>query len=91
MSLTPCHQLAKDLKAAIDARMLGTQAQSVGHKGRNVQFADVSLDKLIAYYRQTRFACPDAMADSDLHDVLPLDGPVGTRGAPMIFSGGGRV
>lgn len=91
MALTPCHQLAKDLKAAIDARMLGKKAQSVGHKGRNVAFTETSTKDLIAYYNQVRSGCPDACEDLDLLHISPLDGPTGTRGRPAVFHGRGHV
>ena len=85
--ISPCHQLAKDLKAAIDQRMLGTKAQSVGHKGRNIAYAETPTKDLIAYYRQVRNSCPDAIADLELIDIMPLDGPSGTRGRPISFAG----
>lgn len=87
MPLAPCHQLARDLKAAIDARMLGRQVASVGHKGRTLAYADQPLPSLIAYYNQVRQSCADALADPDLIAIAPLDQPTTTRGAPARFLG----
>ncbi len=87
MPLAPCHQLVKDLKAAIDARMLGKQVQSLGHKGRNLSYAEQPLKELIAYYNQMRQGCPDALADPELAAIAPLDQPTTTRGAPARFLG----
>jgi len=87
MPLAPCHQLVKDLKAAIDARMLGKQVQSLGHKGRNLSYAEQPLKELIAYYNQMRQGCPGALADPELAAIAPLDQPTTTRGAPARFLG----
>lgn len=87
MANSPCHQLALDLKAAIDARLLGKQVQSVGHKGRNVSYAEQPINSLIAYYNQVRQGCPDALADATLIAIAPLNQPTTTRGAPARFLG----
>lgn len=87
MPLAPCHQLARDLKAAIDARLTGRQVQSSGFKGRSVAFAEVPIKELIAYYNQVRNSCADALADTELIEIKPLDQPTGTRGAPAIRLG----
>ncbi len=89
--MTPCHQLARDLKAAIDARMLGKQVQSVGHKGRSLSYSDQPLPALIAYYNQIRQSCADAMSDPELIEVRPLDQPTTRRGRPARFTGRGYV
>lgn len=87
MPTSPCYDLAKKLKAAIDERMLGEQVQSIGQRGRTVAYADVPLDKLIAYYNQTRNACPEALEDTALIAIAPLDQPTTTRGGPARFAG----
>lgn len=87
MPLSPCHQLVKDLKTAIDARMLGKQVSSLGHKGRSLAYAEQPLKELIAYYNQMRQGCPDALADAELVAIAPLDQPTTTRGAPARFLG----
>ena len=91
MPLSTCHQLATDLKAAIDARILGRQAQSVGHKGRNMTYAETPIKDLIAYYNQVRCSCPDALADPDLIAIDPLDGRTGEVRRPAVFFGRGWV
>ena len=91
MPLSPCHQLALDLKAAIDARMLGRKAQNVSHKGRSIAYAETPTKELIAYYNQVRNGCPDALADATLIELTPLDGPHGRRGPPAVFFGRGHV
>lgn len=91
MPLSPCHQRAKDLFDAIQARALGTQAQSVGHKGRNVQFSEMSTNHLISLYNQSRNLCADALADPDLIPLSPLDAPGTTRGRPLGYAARGRV
>jgi hypothetical protein len=85
--LSPCHQQARDLKAAIDARMLGRQVASFGQRGRSMAYSDVPLKDLIGYYNQIRAACPDAAADPTLIAIGPLDAPVVTRGPPARFLG----
>lgn len=82
MPVSPCHQLARDLKATIDTRLTGKQVQSLGHKGRNLEYASATLSELIAYYNQVRKGCPDALADPELIAIAPLDQPTGTRGRP---------
>lgn len=79
--------MAKDLKAAIDARMLGRKAQSFGNKGRQMTYVDTPTPQLIAYYNQTRNACPDALADPDLIELAPLDQPTTRRGRPGVVYG----
>lgn len=91
MSLSPCHQLAKDLKATLDARMLGRKAQSFGNKGRQMTYTDTPTPQLIAYYNQVRKSCPDALTDPELIEVLPLDQPTTTRGRPGVMYGRGWV
>jgi hypothetical protein len=91
MPLSPCHQLAKDQKATIDARMMGRKAQNISHKGRSVAYAETPTKELIAYYNQVRAACPDALADAELIELTPLDGPQGRRGPPSKFFGRGHV
>lgn len=87
MPLQPCHQLAKDLKAAIDDRILGRNVQSAGHKGRSVAYAERSTNELIAYYNQIRKSCPDALGDAELIELKPLDQPTVTRGRPAVRMG----
>ena len=87
MSLSPCHQLVKDLAAIIDARMLGRQVSSSSAKGRSATFTEMPIKELIAYYNQKRAACADALADPELIALAPLDQPTGTRGAPARFFG----
>lgn len=87
MPLSPCHALARKLKATIDARLTGGQVQSLGHKGRNLEYADVPLKELIAYYNQVRNGCPDALADPELIAISPLDLPTGPRGRPGVRLG----
>jgi hypothetical protein len=87
MPLSPCHQLARDLKTTIDARMKGEQVQSVGHKGRQLEYADMPIAQLISYYNQIRNSCPDAKADPELIAINPLDQPTGTRGRPAVRPG----
>lgn len=91
MPLSICHQRVVDLKAAIDARMSGKQVTSVGHKGRNLEYAEAPIRELISYYNQCRRACADAMADPELIEINPLDLPFGTRGRPARFAGRGHV
>lgn len=86
---TPCVAYLRKLQAAIEERTLGELATSVGHKGRTVQFAEVSVEKMINIYRQRWAACPDAAA-AGLPEMQPLDGPVGAR-APARFMGRGYV
>lgn len=76
----PCLVELRALKARIDARIAGTAVQSYGNKGRNLGFAEVSVDSMIAYYRQLWAQCEAAQAE--LPNLQPLDQPVGTRGAP---------
>lgn len=85
--VSPCHALARKLKAAIDARMLGRLPQSVGHKGRQMAYAETSTKDLIAYYNQIRNSCPDALADPELIELKQLDQPTGTRGRPAVRLG----
>jgi len=85
--LSPCHQLARDLKAAIDARMLGRQVASFAQRGRTMAYADQPIESLIGYYNQIRAGCPDAAADPSLIAIGPLDAPVVTRGPPARFAG----
>lgn len=87
MPISPCHQLVKDLKATIDARMTGKQVSSVGHRGRSLEYAETPLKELIAYYNQVRNGCADALADPELIEVRPLDQQFGTRGRPAQFMG----
>jgi len=87
MALTPCHQLVKDLAEVIDARMLGRQVSSSSAKGRSATFTEMPIRELIAYYNQKRAACADALADTSLIAIAPLDQPTGTRGAPARFLG----
>lgn len=91
MPISPCHQLARDLKAAIDARLTGKQVQSAGHKGRSVAYAETPIKELIAYYNQVRAGCADALADPDLIAIAPLDQPTTTRGRPAVRLGRGWV
>lgn len=87
MPVSPCHQLARELKATIDARLTGRQVQSIGHKGRNLEYMQTPIKELIAYYNQVRSSCPDALADPDLIAIAPLDQPTGTRGRPGVRAG----
>jgi hypothetical protein len=88
---SPCHKLARDLKAAIDARMRGEQVTQIGHRGRNMSFAEVNLNQLISYYNQTRAGCPDALADPELIAIAPVDQPFVTRGRPAVYLGKSTV
>lgn len=87
MADSPCYTLAKELKAAIDARLAGRQVNSAAHKGRSVQYSQTPIKELIAYYNQVRASCQAALADPDLIYIAPLDQPAGTRGRPAVFSG----
>lgn len=87
MPLTPCHQLVKDLKATIDARLTGRQVSTFAHRGRSIGYADTPLRELINYYNQMRACCPDALADPELIAIGDLDQPTGTRGAPGVRLG----
>lgn len=91
MPVSPCHQLAKDLKTAIDNAVLGRMVQSAGAKGRQVTYSTAQINEMIAYYNQARNGCPDAIADTTLIELKPLDQPQGTRGAPARFFGRGYV
>ncbi len=84
-----CLATLRELKAVIDARMLGRQVQSVGHKGRQMAYAETPVKDLIAYYRQLWAQCPAAQAE--LPELKPLDAAVGTRGKPAVFVGRGHV
>lgn len=86
-----CYELCKKLKASIDARLTGTQVQSVGHKTKMLEYRDVPLKELIAYYNQVRNSCAEALADPELIAIAPLDQPTGTRGRPARFVGRGYV
>lgn len=77
----PCLLTLRELKTAIDARMLGRQVQSVGHKGRTMAYADTSLSDMIAYYNQLWRQCPDAQAE--MPELKPLDQPSYARGPAM--------
>lgn len=91
MPASPCHQLALDLKAAIDKAVLENQIASAGHKGRQVAYSVVELNQKIAYYNQVRMGCPDAMADATLQYIAPLDLPAVMRGRPAVRMGRGFV
>lgn len=80
-TVTTTLQLCRDLKAAIDARMLGRQIQSAGERGRNVSYADLPVKDLISYYRQMRSQCAEAQAE--LPDIQPLDAPISERRPPI--------
>ncbi len=84
---SPCYLLCKDLKASIDERLTGKQVQSVGHKTKTLEYRDVPLKELIAYYNQVRNSCTEAQADPELIAIAPLDQPFGTRGRPAAFVG----
>ena len=85
----PCLVTLRELKAAIDARMLGRQVQSVGHKGRSMEYAETSLSDMISYYNQLWRQCPDAQAE--LPELKPLDQPSYARGrAFRVKFGGGE-
>jgi hypothetical protein len=86
---TPCLLVLRKLKEAIDARMTGTGVQSVGHKGRTLEYATMNVGEMMKYYMQLWRQCPAAQAE--LPELQPLDGPTGTRGRPAIFVGSGRV
>ncbi len=85
----PCLLTARRLHDAIIARTLGEQVQSVGHRGRQVAYAEMSLKDMIVMYRQVWAACPAARLE--LPDLQPLDQPVVTRGRPAHFVGKGYV
>lgn len=86
-----CYDLCKKLKASIDARLSGEQVQSVSHKTKALEYRDVPLKELIAYYNQVRNLCAEAQADPELIAIAPLDQPFGTRGRPARFMGRGHV
>lgn len=87
---TPCVAFLRKLLAAIEERSLGEQATSVGHKGRSMQYAELSLEQMVNFYRQRYAICPD-VADTDLPELQALNGPVGRRGRPAQFLGRGHV
>ncbi len=76
--------LCRDLKAAIDAKMLGKSVTSAGRSGRSVSYSETSLDNLIAYYRQNRAALtPDEQAL--VPDIQPLKAGSGERRPPARY------
>jgi hypothetical protein len=86
---SPCLVTLRKLKAAIDARMSGEGVQSVGHKGRSMEYANMNVGDMIKYYAQLWKQCPQAQAE--LPELQPLDAPTARRGRPAIFVGNGRV
>lgn len=85
--VAPCLKLARELKATIDARMLGREVKSAGHRGRQMEYAQRSIGELINYYNQIRTTCPAAMADPDLIELVPPDQPTVKRGPPGVRFG----
>lgn len=83
--MATCLETLRDLKAAIDARLLGRQVQSVDHKGRSISYSEMSVSDMITYYRQLWLQCPEAQAE--LPELKPLDAPPGARGRPARFLG----
>lgn len=86
---TPCLLVLQKLKEAIDARMTGEGVQSVGHKGRSLEYANMSVSDMVKYYIQLWRQCPAAQAV--LPELQQLDAPTGTRGRPAVFLGRGFV
>lgn len=86
---SPCLVKCRELAAAVEARILGKQVQSVGHKSRNLSYADVSTEDLIAYYRQHWLACPDAQ--KELVEPKSLKTQTVTRGRPISYKGRSHV
>lgn len=87
---SPCLQFLRKMLAAIEERSLGEQTSSVSHKGRSVQFSDISLDQMVRLYRQRLYSCPEAQA-AGLPDLKDLNAPVGKRGRPARFIGRGHL
>ncbi len=85
----PCLVMLRKLKAAIDQRMTGEGVQSVGHKGRTMEYANLNVGDMVKYYIQLWKQCPAAQAE--LPEMQPLDATTGTRGRPPIFMGRGYV
>lgn len=88
---SPCHKLARELFATIAARLKGEQVSEIGHRGRNMSFADAKINEQIAFYNQVRNGCPDALADPELIHIAPVDQPVVTRGRPAVYLGKSTV
>lgn len=86
---TPCIDILRKLKEAIDTRMMGEGLHSVGHKGRTMAYANMNVSDMVKYYIQLWKQCPAAQAE--LPELLPLDATTGTRGRPAIFMGRGYV
>lgn len=85
----PCVIELRQLREIIMERISGRQASSLGHKGRNVSYAEVSLKDQIAYYRGLLANCPTAAA-AGLTDIPPVDAPIG-RGGPARYGVSRRV
>jgi len=82
---TPCLLVLRKLKAAIDQRMTGEGVQSVGHKGRTMEYANLNVSDMVKYYMQLWKQCPAAQAE--LPEMQTLESTTGTRGRPAIFMG----
>jgi radical SAM superfamily enzyme with C-terminal helix-hairpin-helix motif len=77
----------RELYEAIKKATMGRQVQSVGHRGRQIAYAQANPDNMIKLYRQLRDACPRA-AEFGLPDLKPSDVSTARRGPPARFVGG---
>ncbi len=77
-------QLCRDLKAQIDAKMLGKVVTSAGGAGRSVSYSDQPVEKLITYYRQNREMLT-ADEKTQVPDIQPLKAGLGERRPPARY------